>query len=135
MLTIDQKILRKGKGKGKGKSEPEKPYLLVDPDLGAGVELTPTCWGMHVDLVEDKPGQPHLTAGCTITAIDGHNLLGLANEESLVGGEVGSISLCWPRVSLCWFPLEVNDCLCISMIEMREKHKVQSHCAFWREHF
>jgi hypothetical protein len=53
----------------------------VDPDLGAGVELTPTCWGMHVDLVEEKPGQPHLTAGCTITAIDGHNLLGLANED------------------------------------------------------
>lgn len=53
----------------------------MDPDLGAGVELTPTCWGMHVDLVEEKPGQPHLTAGCTITAIDGHNLLGLANED------------------------------------------------------
>ena len=74
----------KGKGKGgKGKSEPEKPYLLVDPDLGAGVELTPTCWGMHVDLVEEKPGQPHLTAGCTITAIDGKNLLGLADEDRI----------------------------------------------------
>lgn len=74
----------KGKGKGgKGKSEPEKPYLLVDPDLGAGVELTPTCWGMHVDLVEEKPGQPHLTAGCTITAIDGKNLLGLADEDAV----------------------------------------------------
>eukprot|EP00913_Durusdinium_trenchii_P024044 g22582.t1 len=72
-----------GKGKGKGKSEPEKPYLVVDAELGAGVELTATCWGMHVDLVEEKPGQPHLVAGSTITAIGGHNLLGLADEDAV----------------------------------------------------
>lgn len=53
---------------------------MVDAELGAGVELTATCWGMHVDLVEEKPGQPHLVAGSTITAIGGHNLLGLADE-------------------------------------------------------
>ena len=60
----------------------------MDPDLGAGVELTPTCWGMHVDLVEEKPGQPPLTAGCTITAIDGQNLLGLANEDPRCWGNI-----------------------------------------------
>lgn len=74
-------VPRKGseKGKGKGKKEPEKPYLRVAET--AGVELTATCWGMHVDVVDDEPGQPYLTAGCTITAIDGANLLGLEDED------------------------------------------------------
>eukprot|EP00930_Biecheleria_cincta_P067106 TRINITY_DN534_c0_g1_i2.p1 TRINITY_DN534_c0_g1~~TRINITY_DN534_c0_g1_i2.p1 ORF type:complete len:1465 (-),score=368.91 TRINITY_DN534_c0_g1_i2:53-4408(-) len=73
----------KGKGKSKGKEKPAGPCLRVDPDLGAGLELTPTCWGMHVDLVEDKPGQPDLTAGCTITVINGASLLGLENEDAV----------------------------------------------------
>jgi len=73
----------KAKGKGKGKEKPAGPTLRVDADIGAGLELTPTCWGMHVDLVEDKPGQPDLTAGCTITVIDGANLLGLDNEDAV----------------------------------------------------
>ena len=84
----------KAKGKGKGKDGKDgkgkdgkddgKPYLVVDPDAGAGVELTATCWGMHVDEVEDEPGQPHLQAGCTITAIDGTSLLGLEDEDAVV---------------------------------------------------
>ncbi|CAE7615498.1 Upf1, partial [Symbiodinium natans] len=57
------------KGKGTGK-EPEKPYM-VGSEVVAGIELMPTCWGMRLDKVEDKPGQPHLEAGSTITAIDG----------------------------------------------------------------
>jgi len=84
----------KAKGKGKGKDGKDgkgkdgkddgKPYLVVDPNAGAGVELTATCWGMHVDEVEDEPGQPHLQAGCTITAIDGTSLLGLEDEDAVV---------------------------------------------------
>ena len=53
----------------------------MDPENGAGLELQATCWGMHVDEVEDVPGQPHLQAGCTITAIDGTSLLGLEDED------------------------------------------------------
>jgi len=81
----------KGKGKGKGKDQgkpaepegPEKPYLRVHKEHGAGIELTATCWGMRVDEVEAEPGQPHLSAGCTITAIDGVNLLGLPDEDAV----------------------------------------------------
>ena len=57
---------------------------MVDPENGAGLELQATCWGMHVDEVEDVPGQPHLQAGCTITAIDGTSLLGLEDEDAVV---------------------------------------------------
>jgi len=55
----------------------------VDSDKGAGVELTPTCWGMRVDSVEEEPGQPHLSKGSTITSIGGNNLLGLDNEDAV----------------------------------------------------
>eukprot|EP00929_Paragymnodinium_shiwhaense_P075401 TRINITY_DN3854_c0_g1_i1.p1 TRINITY_DN3854_c0_g1~~TRINITY_DN3854_c0_g1_i1.p1 ORF type:complete len:1545 (+),score=454.06 TRINITY_DN3854_c0_g1_i1:54-4637(+) len=85
----------KGKGKGKGKAaaaeekkatepeRPEKPHIRVHPDKGAGVELTPTCWGMRVDEVEAEPGQPHLQPGSTITKIGGVNLLGLPSEDAV----------------------------------------------------
>ena len=92
--TMPESKGKEGKAKGKGKDGKDgkgkdgkddgKPYLVVDPNAGAGVELTATCWGMHVDEVEDEPGQPHLQAGCTITAIDGTSLLGLEDEDAVV---------------------------------------------------
>ncbi|CAJ1441821.1 unnamed protein product [Effrenium voratum] len=84
-----QPVAEKGKGKGKGKDKgkskdkPDKPYLVVHAEQGAGMTLTPTCWGMHVDEVEEKPGQPHVTAGCTVTAIEGTNLIGLESEDAV----------------------------------------------------
>lgn len=47
------------------------------------LEITPTAntQGMRVDLVDKKPGQPHITAGVTITSIGGVNLLGLLDED------------------------------------------------------
>ncbi|CAE7529856.1 Upf1 [Symbiodinium sp. CCMP2592] len=73
-----------GKGKGGKGKEHEKPYLVVDPENGAGLRLLATYWGMHVDEVEDVPGQPYLQAGCTITAIDGTSLLSLEDEDAVV---------------------------------------------------
>jgi len=70
---------QKGVGKGKSKG----PYIRVHPEHGAGLELSPSCWGMRVDLVDKKPGQPHITAGVTITSIGGVNLLGLLDEDAV----------------------------------------------------
>jgi hypothetical protein len=63
--------------------ELEKPHLKVHPELGAGVDLVATCWGMRVDGIEAEPGQPHLTEGCTIISIGGVNLIGLPDEDAV----------------------------------------------------
>jgi len=66
-----------------GGKKKEGAFLRVRRGLGAGVDLEPTCWGMRVDFVENKPGQPDLVPGCTITAINGISLLGLSNEDEV----------------------------------------------------
>jgi len=66
---------------------------VVHPDDGAGIELTPTCWGMRVDTIEPKPGQPHLSEGATITKIGDANLLGLPDPDAVFdafGGAIGN---------------------------------------------
>jgi len=55
---------------------PSHPYIVKDPALGAGLEMTPTRWGMRVDKVAPSPGQPHLVPGDTIVAVGGVTLEG-----------------------------------------------------------
>lgn len=40
-------------------------------EMGAGLELEPTEWGMKILAVESEPGQPELQAGDTIVEIMG----------------------------------------------------------------
>lgn len=80
-----------GKGKGGGKSlagekagtKPSGPHLCVHPEHGAGLDLTPTCWGMRVDAIEPEHGQEHLSQGATIISIGGVTLLGLPDEDAV----------------------------------------------------
>lgn len=55
-------------------------HLVVDPERGAGLELSPTPAGFRVDRVEEYPGQ-ELVVGETIVEIGGRVLAGLGEDE------------------------------------------------------
>ncbi|CAE8615018.1 unnamed protein product, partial [Polarella glacialis] len=47
---------------------------------GAGMVLQPTKWGMVIEEIEAKPGQPLLSVGDTILEVDRHSLVGLDED-------------------------------------------------------
>lgn len=55
--------------------------LKVHPDLGAGLSLRPTLWGMIVEDIEPNPGQPGLEKGDYIVEIAKKQLMGLDEAE------------------------------------------------------
>merc|ERR1712060_398546 len=63
-------------------SEPERRQvqLRVDDEYGAGIDLSHTEYGYHVDAVEDFPGQD-FTSGEVIVEINDRPLTGLTEEE------------------------------------------------------
>ncbi|CAE7625685.1 unnamed protein product, partial [Symbiodinium pilosum] len=58
----------------------ERQVRLRVAESGAGIDLTPSDRGFHIDHVEDFPGQ-EFSAGEVILAINGCPLSGLTEEE------------------------------------------------------
>lgn len=56
--------------------------LRVDPETGAGLEMTAHSYGYHVDQVEDQPGQD-LQPGDVLLSVDGEALWGDLSEDEL----------------------------------------------------
>jgi len=62
---------------------PVEETLRMDPEIGAGLHLSPTPAGMQVDDIDPAPGQPGLAVGDLIVGIGGVNLVGLPGKMAV----------------------------------------------------
>merc|ERR1712187_583523 len=64
-----------------GTEAPRKLKLQADMEMGAGIDLHPSWWGMVVDSIDEQPGQPGLRVGDTIMDVNGTSLRELDSED------------------------------------------------------
>eukprot|EP00929_Paragymnodinium_shiwhaense_P102289 TRINITY_DN65492_c0_g1_i1.p1 TRINITY_DN65492_c0_g1~~TRINITY_DN65492_c0_g1_i1.p1 ORF type:complete len:932 (+),score=350.74 TRINITY_DN65492_c0_g1_i1:100-2895(+) len=60
---------------------PRRLTLKAHREVGAGIDLHASWWGMLVEAIDDEPGQPGLRLKDTITSVNGTSLQELAEED------------------------------------------------------
>merc|ERR1712176_1335486 len=60
---------------------PRKLTLRAHREMGAGVDLHASWWGMIVDIIDDEPGQPGLRLQDVLVDINGTSLQELDSED------------------------------------------------------
>eukprot|EP00928_Gymnodinium_smaydae_P012088 TRINITY_DN14399_c1_g1_i2.p1 TRINITY_DN14399_c1_g1~~TRINITY_DN14399_c1_g1_i2.p1 ORF type:complete len:877 (+),score=325.17 TRINITY_DN14399_c1_g1_i2:63-2693(+) len=92
---------------------PRKLTLRAHREMGAGVDLHASWWGMFVDAIDDEPGQPGLRLKDTIVDVNGTSLTELEADDceqrfaDLFGD--GSVVTVEPYVELAGFLTGANN--------------------------
>lgn len=78
-------VARRGFSYGRSPREEDEPprtlTMRAHREMGAGVDLHASWWGMVVDVIDDEPGQPGLRLQDTIVEVSGTSLRELAPED------------------------------------------------------
>merc|ERR1712187_158492 len=67
---------------------PRTVCLQVDPEMGPGLELRATWYGLVIDDIDDTPGQPELQALDCIISVMGDSLQKMVDECEMAFAEV-----------------------------------------------
>ncbi|CAK0899839.1 unnamed protein product, partial [Prorocentrum cordatum] len=102
-------VARRGFSYGRSPREEDEPprttlTMRAHREMGAGVDLHASWWGMVVDVIDDEPGQPGLRLQDTIVEVSGTSLRELEPEDceqrfADIFGD-GSVATVEPHVQL-----------------------------------
>jgi len=76
-----QKGFQWGRSPKEETEAPRQLTLKAHREMGAGIDLHASWWGMFVDAIDEEPGQPGLRLKDTITSVNGTTLCELGSED------------------------------------------------------